>query len=295
MTEPREYHIDLDGRRLAVMEWGKADGVPLVALHGWLDNAASFTLLAQLLPEVRLIAPDLAGHGRSDHRAPGQPYYIWDNVADVLALLDALKLQTVALLGHSMGASVATLLAGAFPERVSRLFLLDGLAPRTYAADTLPEQMAAALKKGKRIRRRGWRPYASFDDALQARMSGRYPVSREAAKWLLARSLKQTADGWCWQHDIALSQPSVVRLCDEQVAAFLQRLSMPVLLLMAKHGNELEGVRPLLDLVPDLTLQVLDGGHHMHLEHEPAASIAGLISERLAVTPVSTFTRMTLL
>ncbi|MFH7563766.1 MULTISPECIES: alpha/beta hydrolase [Oceanimonas] len=281
MSDPREYHIDLDGRRLAVVEWGDPQGTPLVALHGWLDNAASFTLLAQRLPDVRLIAPDLAGHGRSDHRAPGQPYYIWDNVADVLALLDALELQQVALLGHSMGASIATLLAGAFPERISQLMLLDGLAPRTYAADTLPEQMAAALKKGKRIRRRGWRPYSSFNDALQARMSGRYPVSREAANWLLARSLEQTSDGWCWRHDIALSQPSVVRLCNEQIAAFLQRLSMPVLLMMAERGDEIDGVQPLLERVSELTYRVLDGGHHMHLEDAPAARIAGLIRERL--------------
>ncbi|WP_107851930.1 alpha/beta fold hydrolase [Oceanimonas marisflavi] len=281
MSEPREYHIDLDGRRLAVMEWGNPDGIPLVALHGWLDNAASFTLLAQLLPHVRLIAPDLAGHGLSEHRAPGQPYYIWDNIADVLALLDELELKRVALLGHSMGAGVATLLAGAFPERVSQLLLLDGLVPRTYTASTLPEQMAAALNKGSRLRRRGWRPYASLEDALQARMGGRYPVSREAAGWLLERSLEQTTEGWVWRHDIALSQPSVVRLCDEQVAAFLQRLSMPVLLMMAKQGNEVDGVQPLLGLVPELTYQVLDGGHHMHLEEAPAALIAGLIRERL--------------
>ncbi|WP_019934878.1 alpha/beta fold hydrolase [Oceanimonas smirnovii] len=281
MSDPREYHINLDGRRLAVVEWGDPQGTPLVALHGWLDNAASFTLLAQRLPDVRLIAPDLAGHGRSDHRAPGQPYYIWDNVADVLALLDALELQQVALLCHSMGASIATLLAGAFPERVSQLMLLDGLAPRTYAADTLPEQMAAALNKGKRIRRRGWRPYPSFDDALQARMDGRYAVSRDAAAWLLARSLEETENGWCWRHDIALSQPSVVRLCDEQVAAFLQRLSMPVLLMMAERGDEIDGVQPLLERVSELTYRVLDGGHHMHLEDAPAARIAGLIRERL--------------
>ncbi|AEY02162.1 alpha/beta fold family hydrolase [Oceanimonas sp. GK1] len=278
----RESGINIHGRRLAVAEWGDPAGIPVVALHGWLDNAASFTLLAQQLPHVRLIAPDLAGHGLSDHRAPGQPYYIWDNVADVKAMLDALELQQVALLGHSMGASVATLLAGSFPERVSRLLLLDGLAPRTYTADSLPEQMAAALNKGQRIRRRGWRPYASFEQALQARMGGRYAVSREAAGWLLARSLEETPEGWCWRHDIALSQPSVVRLCEQQVAAFLQRLSMPVLLMMAARGNELDGVRPWLELVPALELCVLDGGHHLHLEPEPAARIAGLIRERLS-------------
>ncbi|GAA3705984.1 alpha/beta fold hydrolase [Oceanisphaera sediminis] len=277
----RSWQLEVQGRRLAVMEWGDPQGVPVVALHGWLDNAAGFTLLARYLPQIRLIALDLAGHGLSDHRAAGQPYYIWDNVADVLALVDELKLKRVALLGHSMGASIATLLAGSFPERVSRLFLLDGLAPRHYRADSLPEQMAAALRKGNRIRRRGWRPYEQFEQAVQARMGGRYPVSREAAIWLLERSLEQRPDGWCWRHDIALSQPSVVRLCEQQIAAFLTRLTMPVLLMMAERGDELDGVEPLTELVRDLELKVLDGGHHMHLEAKAAAQIADWIGERL--------------
>lgn len=274
MNKPREFHIDVHGRRLAVVEWGDPNGIPLVALHGWLDNAASFTPLAQRLPGVRLIAPDLAGHGHSDHRAPGQPYYIWDNVADVLALLDALELKQVALLGHSMGASVATLFAGAFPERVSRLFLLDGLVPHDYAADTLPEQLAAALEKAKRQRRRGPRCYPDFESAVTARMNSRWPVSREAARLLLARGMEQTAEGWLWRHDGALVLPSVVRLCEAHITAFVRRLSMPVWLMMATQGIGMARVAPWLDLIPGLELEVLDGGHHMHMDEQPAALIA---------------------
>ncbi|MCT7655793.1 alpha/beta hydrolase [Oceanimonas sp. NS1] len=260
---------------------GDPAGIPLVALHGWLDNAASFTLLASLLPEVRLIAPDLAGHGHSDHRAPGQPYYIWDNIADVQALLDALGLAQVALLGHSMGASVATLFAGTFPERVSRLLLLDGLVPHDYAADTLPEHLAVALEKGQRLRRRAPRCYANFDAAVAARMNSRWPVSHEAARLLLARGMKQTPQGWAWSHDSALTLPSVVRLCEAQIGAFVRRLSMPVWLVMAGQGIGMARVEPWLGLIPELELEVLDGGHHLHMEETPAALIAGLIREKL--------------
>ncbi len=195
----RSWQFEVQGRRLAIMEWGDPQGAPVVALHGWLDNAASFTLLARHLPQIRLIALDLAGHGLSDHRAVGQPYYIWDNVADVLALVDELALEQVVLLGHSLGAGVATLFAGAFPERVSRMLLIDGLVPLDYAADQLPEQMARALQKGVRLSRRSLRPYATFEQAVQARMNGRWPVSREAAGWLLERGLRQQSDGWVWR------------------------------------------------------------------------------------------------
>ena len=57
--------------RLTARAWGPTDGVPVLALHGWLDNAASFDALAPQLPETRLVALDLPGHGGSEPRPPG--------------------------------------------------------------------------------------------------------------------------------------------------------------------------------------------------------------------------------
>jgi len=93
----------------------------VIALHGWLDNAASFSHLAPLLPGLRIVALDQAGHGHSSHRAPGSGYQLWDYALDVLLVADQLGWQKFALLGHSMGAIVSLLLAGAVPERISRL------------------------------------------------------------------------------------------------------------------------------------------------------------------------------
>ena len=277
----KNWQFAVHGRQLAVMEWGNPEGVPVIALHGWLDNAASFTLLAHHLPQIRLIALDLAGHGLSDHRPPGQPYYIWDNVADVLALVEHLGLERVVLLGHSLGAGVATLFAGAFPERVSRMILLDGMIPLDYPAEQLPESMARALRRGARLGRRSLRPYASFEEALQTRINSRWPVSRQAATWLLERGLKQQADGWVWRSDIALTQPSIVRLCEPQIAAFVRRLTMPVKLIMAERGEELSLIESMLHMVPSLEFDMLPATHHLHLEPGLARQIADWISQRL--------------
>lgn len=281
----RTSSFEVNGRRIAAMEWGAPDAVPLLALHGWLDNAASFTRLAGLMPEVRLIALDLAGHGFSDHRPSGVPYYIWDNIADVLAVADQLGLKRFALAGHSMGAGVATLLAGSFPARVSQLFLIDGLAPLDYEPKQLPEFLADALLKRTRAGRRALRPYASFEQALQARMAGRWPVCQEAAQWLLERGLEQRDGGWFWRNDTALTLPSVVRLCDAQIVAFLRRIHCPVLLVMADRGIGLDRVESKSALLSDLEQVVLPGGHHLHLEEEGAARIAKLISSRLKIAP----------
>lgn len=263
------------------MEWGPAHGVPVIALHGWLDNAASFTLLARYLPEVRLIALDLAGHGHSDHKAAGQPYYSWDHLADVAALLDALDLKQTVLMGHSLGAGVATLFAGAFPERVSQLILLEGLLPLDYPAEQLPELMATALRRGARVSRRSLKPYHSVEQAVQARMNSRWPLTATAATWLVQRGVRHTPDGWVWRADIALTQPSPLRLCEQQLLAFIKRLCMPILLIMADQGEELALIEPMLASVPRLTLHTLVGGHHLHLEEAPARQIGCLIRLRL--------------
>ena len=128
---------------------GPENGLGVLALHGWLDNANSFAPLAQSLgPQYRLVAVDLPGHGRSDHRTAGASYAFADWVAPVVGLVDALGWEKFILMGHSMGAGIATLVAGTFPERLRALILLEGLGPLT----TLPEKSPAQLARHVRNR-----------------------------------------------------------------------------------------------------------------------------------------------
>lgn len=80
-----ECALPLSSIRLAAMAWGHSAGLPVLALHGWLDNAASFARLAPLLPDWRIVALDLAGHGHSKHRPAGCRYHLMDYVFDVIA------------------------------------------------------------------------------------------------------------------------------------------------------------------------------------------------------------------
>ena len=130
MNTPRARRIALPHLALAALEWGDPAAPPLVALHGWLDNAASFALLApRLAPRYRVIALDLPGHGHSGHLPAGAGYHYLDHVRAVLAVLDALELSRCRLLGHSLGAGIASLVAAAAPARIERLHLIEGLGP----------------------------------------------------------------------------------------------------------------------------------------------------------------------
>ncbi len=98
---------------------------PLILMPGLTANAHSFDGLinAGLSPALRVLALDLRGRGLSDK--PDSGYSMADHAADVLGLLDALKLQQVVLGGHSFGGLLAIYMAARYPERVNKLVIID--------------------------------------------------------------------------------------------------------------------------------------------------------------------------
>ena len=120
---PSERRFQLPGLRLAAQVWGEPGGRRVLASHGWLDNAGTFDLLAPLLPGCEIVALDAAGHGFSDSRSADAGYNLWQDVGDLLDVLDALDWQQCTLLGHSRGAAISMLFAAAFPQRVDKLVL----------------------------------------------------------------------------------------------------------------------------------------------------------------------------
>ena len=80
---PKACSFDVLGVRLAAQRWHAGASHRVIALHGWLDNAESFSLLAPQLPDADLVALDLAGHGWSEHRAAHASYLIWDDLKEI--------------------------------------------------------------------------------------------------------------------------------------------------------------------------------------------------------------------
>ncbi|HEY7884092.1 MAG TPA: alpha/beta fold hydrolase, partial [Cellvibrionaceae bacterium] len=140
--QPIQRFFDSEGLDISAQQWGETGGKPVLALHGWLDNSASFTALAPLLNGLEFIALDMAGHGQSAHRPGTAPYNIWEDVAEVLSIANALGWNEFSLVGHSRGAIVAALLAGAFPERVTAMALIEGIFPMPVDSTNAPKQLA---------------------------------------------------------------------------------------------------------------------------------------------------------
>lgn len=122
------------GLRIRVCEWGS--GTPVLILHGYLEQGAAWSDVAKHLPDHRVIAPDHRGHGLSEHIGPGGWYHFYDYLPDVIALIDELG-GPIHLVGHSMGSTIACLVAATCPERVDRLVLIEGVGPPNMASTAL--------------------------------------------------------------------------------------------------------------------------------------------------------------
>jgi non-heme chloroperoxidase len=114
-----------NGVTLHYASQGPRTGPAVIMIHGYSDSWFSFSRVLPLLsPELRVIAPDMRGHGDSD-RPPGG-YRVADMADDVIRLMEALSVPKAVLVGHSMGSFVARAAFELAPSRISRLVLTGG-------------------------------------------------------------------------------------------------------------------------------------------------------------------------
>jgi non-heme chloroperoxidase len=121
-TSLRDVRLS-NGITLHCATQGPETGPAVVLLHGFSDSWFSFSRVLPLLPaEMRVVAPDLRGHGDSER--PRLGYRIADFADDVVRLMDAMDIQKAVLVGHSMGSFIARKVYELAPERIARLVLV---------------------------------------------------------------------------------------------------------------------------------------------------------------------------
>ncbi|MDH5822049.1 alpha/beta hydrolase [Luteimonas sp. RD2P54] len=272
-----EFALDGPGVRIAGLRSGNAGAPRVLALHGWLDNAASFLPLAPWLAHLDLVAPDLPGHGRSAHLPPGSDYSFAGALHSVLDIADALGWERFALLGHSMGAGIASLVAAAAPRRIERLLAIEALGalpedPARTAARLREAVAAARALRGKRLRL-----FPDPEPAVRARMQAN-GLSEPVARLLVERGLEAVEGGWRWSSDPRLTLPTMVRMTDAQVDDLVAGIACPTRVIYADPPQpylpEPERSRR-VRLLPRGELVVVQGTHHLHME-DPAAVAAAI-------------------
>lgn len=257
--------LEIPGFTIGYKSWGTPDKPTILALHGWLDNAGSFDLLAPFLQDnFHVIAVDLPGHGLSSHLPPGYQYHFIDGIFTLNTIIQALNLEEVHLLGHSMGACLASLVAGVVPERILSLALIEALGPFSSPEITCPDQLANYIKHQSNKQER---PYLSLEAAAKARAKRGY-LSLEHANILCKRGVRQENNHFYWRHDRRLIMPTPLRLTELQIIACLEKIQTKTCLLVADNGfsfgeKEMQGR---IKAVKNIQVLSLNGGHHLHME-----------------------------
>lgn len=259
----------------------EGEGTRVIALHGWLDNAASFVPLAPHLPGVQLVAPDLPGHGASAHLAPGAEYTSGVAVNAVLDIADALGWETFSLLGHSMGAGIASLVAASVPERVQRLVVIEALGGLAETVERTADRWREAIAAARALPGKKLRVFSDLAAPVRARMQANQ-LSEPAARLLVERGVREVDGGYVWSSDPRLTLPTPQRLSEPQLARLVAGITCPTTVVYADPPQAYfpEPLRTQrAQLLPNGRLHVIAGTHHLHME-DPAA-VAAVIGDFL--------------
>ena len=264
----KETTFEINGQIIAAKIWNENNGMPTLALHGWLDNAGSFDKLAPLLPDSYIVAIDFPGHGLSSHKPMASPIHLIDMVIDSIHVANHLGWDKFALLGHSLGACIASLIAGVIPERIEYSLLIDALGPLSRPAELAPSQLGSYIEQMASIPFKSPPQYPTLQDALKARLKVN-DMQVDSGTCIVKRGLKKLAnDHYTWRTDPRLLMPLPLSLTEEQVLAFLEKISSPVCLVRPLNGYPFADdlMQGRLSAVPHAQLFTMPGEHHVHLD-----------------------------
>nr|WP_283161776.1 alpha/beta hydrolase [Xanthomonas nasturtii] len=259
----------------------------VLALHGWLDNAASFVPLSAHLhaQELDLVLLDLPGHGHSAWLPVGAEYTLSSAIHNLLQVADALGWDRFTLLGHSLGGGVASLMAAAAPERIEALVVIEALGALAEPVESMAERLRDSVRSTRTLPQRPLRVFASMEAPVRARMMANQ-LTEPAARLLVERGLRVVEGGYSWCTDPRLTLPTAIRMTEAQIDAVLASIVCPTQAIFATpaqpyFSDTLRDHR--VAMVPDARLALLPGTHHVHMETPQA--VAAVINGFLQALP----------
>ena len=277
----REIGLDIPLGRIAALRWGEPGAPKVLALHGWLDNAASFIPLSAHLPGLDLVAIDQPGHGRSAHLPAGADYSFVGAINAILDVADALGWERFAFLGHSMGAGIASMIAAACPQRIERLVAIEALGALAEVPERTVARMREAVAANRAIRDKRLRVFPDLDTAVRARAyASRVPGSgldEALVRLLVERGVRPVEGGYEWSSDPRLTLPTMTRMTEPQVEELVAGIECPVRAIFADPAQPYlpDALRRRrVALLPQGELRVLPGGHHLHMQQPMAVAAA---------------------
>ncbi|MFQ3235345.1 MAG: pimeloyl-ACP methyl ester carboxylesterase [Paraglaciecola sp.] len=279
----QEVEFTLSNITLGGLAFGDPEKPLMIALHGWLDNAASFIPLSAYLSDYYVVALDFAGHGHSGHRSADCQYHLLDYVHDLHELVEQQQWQDFILLGHSMGGIIASLYSAGFAEKVSQYISIESLGPMTKDVKSSAVQLRESVQS--RLANQTSKAQHPLDkqSIIRARaIAGKF--NEQWAELLVTRNLYALNGQLRFRTDRRLRILSSLRLTEGQAESFLKAITCPVLVIIAKDGYNMmkESVKQRHNWVKTITVAHCEGSHHPHMDN--SAAVAKHVADFLKTT-----------
>ena len=270
-----ELTFTIPNRTIAALTNGQTEKPLLLMVHGWLDNAASFSKLIPLLHDFHVIAIDLPGHGKSSHRSPDAHYHLLDYVHDLQCLVHAQGWKDFSIVGHSLGGIISSMYCAVFPELVNKFVCIESAGPLTEPESTSVEQLRKATQSRIEANEKQIKQPKDLKSIVHARQKVSDLTSENAGIILQRNTIyeKQT-DTLQWSTDKRLRTVSSLRLTKPQVENMLEGIQCPIHFVLGSNG--FSKVKDLMEkrksLFRNAQVTTVEGGHHVHMEAEVVIS-----------------------
>jgi pimeloyl-ACP methyl ester carboxylesterase len=237
--------------RLHYVDWGNDSAPPLLLIHGGRDHCRNWDWVAERLRDrYHIVAPDLRGHGDSDHAAGGG-YNEINYVYDIAQLVLQKRMAPVTIVAHSLGGSIALLYSGLFPETVKTIVAIEGLGPSPnmlakMRAMPIADRMRKWIEEKREYAGRPPRRYATLEDAIARMQEENKHLTPEQARHLTIHGAIQNEDGtYSWKFDPAVRMGGgPTGLPPEAQREIWERITVPTLLI---RGTESWASDPVKD------------------------------------------------
>lgn len=261
---------------IAAKWWGPQHIRPIVLLHGWQDNCATFDALIPLLPRhVSYLAIDLPGHGKSSHLPIGMFYSHVFFIYVIRLIHKKFNWEKISLCSHSMGGILSFIYASIFPSECDMVVNLDSLKPPETSENNFLRFYTKAINKN-------WisdvkePPSYSYEKIIDKLMHGTFSsYTLESLQYLLVRGIKESIlepTKYYFTRDNRLKSLFVLIVDIEVNLEMAGRIKAPFCFIKAlqcqfslkwRYMDEI--LQTMKENNPKFEVHGVDGDHHVHL------------------------------
>ncbi|MGH7847977.1 MAG: alpha/beta fold hydrolase [Candidatus Binatia bacterium] len=284
LQQPRDHYIESRGLRLHYAEWGDPQLETLLLVHGNRDQCRSWDFFVAEIQKLHplafhIVALDLRGHGESEWNPACRGYRHEDFLFDLSAAFYGIGKEKINLVGHSLGGSISTLFAGCFPDRIKNLILVEAIGPYSKQDDEVPDILAEQVEGKELNLERTF--HADLEEAAAAVKKRFSSIPDDVCTYMARFGTRKAETGLVWKHDPRLRVHSLSPLSENQVRAFIRRISSPTLIVYGSDSGFTKSSRiSRLSLFSKAKVVEFPATGH-HVPHERPVELARMVSSFL--------------